>query len=200
MTAKEDKANHEQEITKNTTGEHDSLNNAAVAEAVVEEKASASASNEQNLSDLDQHKAAWEKEREELLGQLMRKQADFDNFRRISRADQGESREYGLFKFLEKLLPVLDNLERALQSARKETVSDSYVEGLDMIYRQMLQLLEQEGVTAMVPTGQPFDPHYHHAVMQVEEGEPGCVAEELQKGYLYKKRVLRPALVKVCQG
>ena len=69
-----------------------------------------------------------------------------------------------------------------------------------MIYRQMLQLLEQEGVTVMDSQGQPFDPKYHHAVLQVEEGEPGCVAEELQKGYFYKQRVLRPAMVKVCKS
>ncbi len=195
MISKEDKIDQEQEITKNSAGPHAASDNDAGAE----ENATGSASEEPNLSELEQYKAAWEKEKEELLGQLMRKQADFDNFRRISRAEQDESREYGLFKFLEKLLPVLDNLERALESARKEAVSDSYVEGLGMIFRQMLQLLEQEGVSAMEPTGQPFDPHYHHAVMQVEEGEPGCVSEELQKGYLYKKRVLRPALVKVCR-
>lgn len=198
MNAKEDYGHHQQEITNDSAGPHDPLQNEI--EAGVEENAAESEADEPIFSEIEQHKAAWEKEREELIGQLIRKQADFDNFRRISRAEQDESREYGLFKFLEKLLPVLDNLERALQSARKETVSDSYVEGLDMIYRQMLQLLEQEGVTTMEPTGQPFDPHYHHAVMQVEEGEPGCVAGELQKGYLYKKRVLRPALVKVCQG
>lgn len=157
-------------------------------------------SDAQNLSEIEQLKAVWEKEREELMGRLMRRQADFENFRRISRIEQEEFREYGLFKFLEKLLPVLDNLERALGSARKEAVPDVHLEGLDMICRQLFQLMEQEGVSVMDPTGRPFDPNYHHAVLQVEEGEPGCVAGELQKGYLYKKKVLRPALVKVCRG
>lgn len=152
------------------------------------------------LSEIEILKAEWEKEREELKARLMRKQADFDNFRRISRAEQEETREYALFIFLQKLLPVLDNLERAIDSAQAETVPDSYREGLEMIYRQMLQLLEQEGVAMMESLGQPFDPNYHHAVLQVEEGEPGCVVEELQKGYLYKQRVLRPAMVKVCKS
>jgi molecular chaperone GrpE len=154
----------------------------------------------QHLSEIEQMKAVWEKEREELMGRLMRRQADFENFRRISRTEQEETREYSLFRFFEKLLPILDNLERALGSARGESVPDAHIAGLDMIYRQLFQLMEQEGVAVMDPTGRPFDPNYHHAVLEVEEGEPGCVAGELQKGYLYKKKVLRPALVKVCRG
>ena len=153
-----------------------------------------------DLSAGEQQLTSWQQEKEELLARLVRKQADFDNFRRISRAEQEEAREYGLFKFLEKLLSVLDNLERALSSARREAVPDAYTEGLEMIYRQVLQLLEQEGVTVMTPEGESFDPYVHHAVLQVEEGEPGCVVEELQKGYFYKKRVLRPAMVKVCRS
>lgn len=152
--------------------------------------------------------AAWEREKEalmrekeELINLLQRERAGFDNYRRISRAEQDEAREYGLFNFLGRLLPVLDNLERALQSARGENVPASYIEGLEIINRQLLQLLEQEGASPLAALGQPFDPHYHHAVMQTNEGEaaPGTVVEELQKGYLYKKKVLRPALVKVFQ-
>ncbi|MEW5785912.1 MAG: nucleotide exchange factor GrpE [Bacillota bacterium] len=151
---------------------------------------------------------AWQREKEELSGQLqrkhdelLRKQADFDNFRRISRSEQEEAREYALFSFLEKLLPILDNLERALQSARQANVAATYVEGLEMIYKQLAHLLELEGVTVIDCAGRPFDPHYHHAVMQAAEGEgePGTVTEELQRGYMHKKRVLRPAMVKVCR-
>ncbi|HOL17872.1 MAG TPA: nucleotide exchange factor GrpE [Bacillota bacterium] len=188
--------------------DHNHIENSEAAENAAGESSAVDEGSEQalpepeqpELSEIEILKAEWEKEREELKARLLRKQADFDNFRRISRAEQEETREYALFKFLEKLLPVLDNMERAIDSARSEAVPDSYREGLEMIHRQMLQLLEQEGVTVMDSLGQPFDPNYHHAVLQVEEGEPGCVAEELQKGYLYKQRVLRPAMVKVCRS
>ncbi|HPU01621.1 MAG TPA: nucleotide exchange factor GrpE [Bacillota bacterium] len=144
----------------------------------------------------------WEREREELISLLQRKQADLDNFRRISRMREEEIRTYGLFNFLEKLLPVVDNLERALEVARDdENVPESHLKGLQMIHKQLRQLLEQEGVVEIEAVGKQFDPHLHEAVMQTAEGEgePGSVVEEFQKGYLYKDRVLRHAKVKVLQ-
>ncbi len=143
----------------------------------------------------------WEKEKEELLDQIKRKQAEMDNLRRISKMEQKETREYGLHQFLCKLLPILDNLERGLEQARADKdVPESYVNGLEMIYKQLFQVLEQEGVRVMEAAGTSFDPHCHHAVMEVEsEEEPGNVVEELQKGYWHYERVLRPAMVKVCR-
>ena len=134
---------------------------------------------------------------------MQRKQADLDNFRRISRMKEEEIRTYGLFNFLEKLLPVLDNMERALVTAREdEGVPESHLKGLLMIRKQLLQLLEQEGVVEIEAVGKQFDPHYLDAVMQtaVGGGDPGSVVQELQKGYLYKDRVLRHAKVKVMQS
>ncbi len=169
-------------------------------EVEVEEAEAVAAPEDEDLSEHERDKEPWEREKEELMNRLLRKQADFDNYRRISRAEKEEAREYALFEFTAKMLPVLDNMERALDSASKAKVPGSYLEGLEMIYNQLLGLLEQEGVTVIKSAGLPFDPNYHHAVLRVEEGEPGCVAEELQKGYLYKNRVLRPAMVKVCQS
>ncbi len=143
----------------------------------------------------------WQQEKEELLEQLKRKQADIDNLRRISKIEQAEAREYALHHFLCRLLPVLDNLERALESARSdENMPAGHVEGLEMIYKQLMQILEQEGVREIEAVGCKFDPNCHHAVMQEEsdESEPGIVLEELQKGYHHRKKVLRPAMVKVC--
>jgi molecular chaperone GrpE len=145
---------------------------------------------------------ALQQENEELLDRLKRKQADIDNLRRISKMEQAEAREYALYEFLCRLLPVLDNLERGLDSARAdENIPSSYVEGLEMIRKQLIQILEQEGVSAIEAQGMPFDPHCHHAVIQVEaeDSEPGTVIEELQKGYKHRKRILRPAMVKVCR-
>jgi molecular chaperone GrpE len=150
----------------------------------------------------------WEKEIEELTArlqqkhdELLRKQADFDNYRRISKNEKEEVREYALSDFFKKLLPVLDNMERALESARQGNVASSYVEGLEMIQKQLLTLLDQEGVTVIECVGKPFDPNFHHAVLQEEgEGEADLVAAELQRGYMHKKRLLRPSMVKVCRG
>lgn len=147
--------------------------------------------------------AAWAREKDELICLAQRKQADLENFRRICRMKEEEIRTYGLFDFLERLLPVLDNLERALLTASEdESVSESYLQGLLMIRKQLQQLLEQEGVVEIEALGKQFDPHYHDAVMQIAsgEGDPGSVVEELQKGYLYKDRVLRHTKVKVMQG
>ena len=144
----------------------------------------------------------WTRQREELINLVQRKQADLDNFRRISRMKEEEIRSYGLAEFLTKLLPVLDNMERALATAREDgSVPESHIRGLTMIQKQLLQLLEQEGVVPFEALGEMFDPRFHEAVVQCAEGqgEPGSVVEELQKGYLYKDRVLRHAKVKVMQ-
>ena len=142
----------------------------------------------------------WAREKEELINLVQRKQADLDNFRRISRNKEKEIRDYGLLEFFKKLLPVLDNLERALATAcGDESVPEAHYKGLVMIQKQILQLLEQEGVEPIEALGKPFDPHFHEAVMRSaeSEGETDCVAEEIQKGYLYKERVLRPSRVVV---
>jgi len=156
----------------------------------------------EKLTDLEIARQDWEQEKEELLDKLKRKQADIDNLRRISKMEQAEAREYALHQFLCRLLPVLDNLERALESALSdEEVPDSYVEGLKMIHKQLMQLIEQEGVTEIEAAGCPFDPNCHHAVIQEDNNgsEPGTVLEELQKGYRHHKRILRPSMVKVCK-
>lgn len=154
------------------------------------------------LSELEEAHLQWQQEKEELLDRIKRKQADIDNLRRISRKEQAEAREYALHEFLCRLLPVLDNLERGLLATRESAdVPESYIEGLEMIRNQLLQILEQEEVSKIEAVGAPFDPNYHHAVIQVDrdQGEPGTIVEELQKGYCHRKRVLRPAMVKVCQ-
>jgi molecular chaperone GrpE len=101
---------------------------------------------------------------------------------------------------VEKLLPVLDNFERALAAAGAENEeTESLLKGIQMVYDQLQQALEQEGVTVIPTVGETFDPHIHEAVMQIqEEGyDSGVVVEELQKGYLLNERVVRPAMVKV---
>jgi molecular chaperone GrpE len=153
------------------------------------------------LSELEAAEKKWLQEKEELLDSLKRKQADIDNLRRISKMEQADAREYALYEFLSRLLPVLDNIDRALDSAHSaENIPVAFVDGLDMIRKQLLQLFEQEGVSMIESVGEQFDPNCHHAVLQVEseEAEPGTVLEELQRGYRHHKRILRPSMVKVC--
>ena len=155
------------------------------------------------LSELEAARLEWEKEKTELLDKILRKQADIDNLRRISKMEQTEAREYALYDFMNRLLPVLDNIERALEAARAAAgLPATYLEGLEMIRKQLEQILTQEGVSVIEAAGTPFDPHCHHAVMEVEseDHDPGTVTEELQKGYRHRQRILRPSMVKVCRG
>jgi molecular chaperone GrpE len=130
---------------------------------------------------------------------FLRAQADFDNFRRRSRQEKEEFAKYASLKLIEQLLPVVDNFERALAAARDITDPDALQKGVDMIFRQLGQILEQEGLKPIDAVGQPFNPEYHQAIMQVEsaEHEEGIVVEEIQKGYYLKDKVLRPTMVKV---
>ena len=157
---------------------------------------------EDELTEINKATLQWQQEKEELLDIIKRKQADIDNLRRISKLEQADAREYALHEFLCRLLPVLDNLERGLESAHSaEDLPEVYIEGLEMIRKQLMQILEQEGVSAIDTIGCQFDPNCHHAVMQEdsEDSEPGTVLTELQKGYRHRKRILRPSMVKICR-
>ncbi|WP_243734890.1 nucleotide exchange factor GrpE [Paenibacillus turpanensis] len=129
----------------------------------------------------------------------LRTQADFDNFRRRTRQEKEDFAKYASQKLIEQLLPVVDNFERAVTVSKNGGDTDSLLKGIEMIFRQMEQLLDNEGVKAIESIGQPFNPEVHQAVMTVEtdEHEAGTVVEELQKGYMLKDKVIRPAMVKV---
>ncbi|SDT35024.1 molecular chaperone GrpE [Paenibacillaceae bacterium GAS479] len=130
---------------------------------------------------------------------FLRAQADFDNFRRRTQKEKEELGQYASSKLLTQLLPIVDNFERAMAAASGTGDSESLAKGVDMIFRQLQGVLEQEGLKAMETVGQSFNPEFHQAVMSVEsdEHEEGTVVEELQKGYTLKDKVLRPAMVKV---
>lgn len=138
-----------------------------------------------------------EQEKQELMGRLLRLQADFDNYRKRMRAEKEILEENANFNLIQKLLPVVDNLERASQSSAE--AKEAVVEGLAMITRQFLEILKKEGVEPMDCRGKPFDPNYHEAVLQEKNPDhiPGTVIEEIQKGYFMKDRVLRISMVKV---
>ncbi|MBB3127279.1 molecular chaperone GrpE [Paenibacillus rhizosphaerae] len=129
----------------------------------------------------------------------IRTQADFDNFRKRTQKEKEDLAKYASSKLVTELLPVVDNFERALAAAGEGIEMESFTKGVSMIFRQLEGVLQAEGLQAMVTVGEPFNPEYHQAIMQVEsdEYEEGIVVEEVQKGYMLKDKVLRPAMVKV---
>ena len=141
--------------------------------------------------------AELEQEKDEMNKRLLRLQADFDNYRKRSRAEKDEMVDYATFDLVRRLLPVIDNLERACAAA--EESPEGLVGGVSMVTRQLKELLEREGLQTIDCKGKPFDPQCHEAVLTEESGEhsPNTVVGELQRGYRMKDRVLRPSMVKV---
>jgi molecular chaperone GrpE len=139
--------------------------------------------------------------KEELISRFQRLQAEFDNYRRRTQAEKEELATVAIQGFLVMLLPVVDNFERALGVVNGVKDIDSFREGIEMIYKQLINVLREEEVFPIESVGQPFDPNKHEAFM-VEESDdidPNIVLEEFKKGYEYKGKVIRPSMVKVSQ-
>lgn len=135
----------------------------------------------------------------ELNNKLLRTHADYENFRRRTKEEREAAAKYRAQSLIEGLLPALDNFERALMVDPQQDETKSLLQGMEMVYRQMQEVLKSEGLEVINAVGQTFDPHLHQAVMQVnsDEYDANQVVEELQKGYRLKDRVIRPSMVKV---
>lgn len=135
-------------------------------------------------------------ERDELKELLLRRQAEFDNFRKRTERERSEYVQFAAMDTVKELLPVLDDFERAL---RVECNSPEYVKGIEMIYSRMAETLKKQGLEAIDAVGKPFDPHLHQAIERVEttEAEDNTVLGEFQRGYNFKGKLLRPAMVRV---
>ncbi|MGD0127115.1 MAG: nucleotide exchange factor GrpE [Terriglobia bacterium] len=133
-----------------------------------------------------------------LYDRLLRKQAELDNFRKRTQRERGEFRQIANEGLIRELLPVLDGFERALKQ-RDPAVPESFYKGMELLHRQLNDVLARAGLEAMETAGQLFDPHFHQAVETVED--PGRrdqeIVEELQRGYTFNSRLLRPAIVRV---
>ncbi len=138
---------------------------------------------------------------EELEDRVKRQMAEFENFRKRTDREKTQMFETGAKSVIEKILPVVDNFERGLQTPVPEGGNDSFMEGMNMVYKQLMTELENIGVKPIEAIGTEFNPDFHNAVMQVEseEFESGIVAQELQKGYLYHDTVVRHSMVAVVQ-
>lgn len=138
---------------------------------------------------------------EELEDKVKRQLAEFENFRTRSEREKSQMYDMGAKGVLEKILPVVDNFERGLTAAPDDESAKGFVDGMNMIYKQLMTELENMGVKPIEAVGHEFDPEFHNAVMQVEsdEYETGFVAQELQKGYMYRDTVIRHSMVAVVQ-
>lgn len=138
-------------------------------------------------------------ERDNLLDRLARAQAEFENARRRAAKEQQAFRDYAAADAIKALLPVMDSFERAL---RVNTESSDFRSGIELIYKQLQDALAKLDVRAIPAKGAPFDPHYHEAIELVDTSEVPDheVIEELQRGYKFKDRLLRPAMVKVARN
>ncbi|OAB30049.1 nucleotide exchange factor GrpE [Paenibacillus macquariensis subsp. defensor] len=162
---------------------------------------------EQSTSSLEQELVSTlELERLQALAdenqqRVLRTQADFDNYRKRTQKEKEEFAKYASTKLITELLPIVDNFDRAFSTVVEDNLNESFSKGMNMIYRQLEGVLQAEGLVPMDSVGQPFNPEFHQAIMQVESEEypEGTVVEEIQKGYMLKDKVLRPAMVKVSQ-
>jgi len=137
-------------------------------------------------------------EKQELMNTLVRRQADFENYRKRIEKERQQERHRGVEELIEQLLPMLDAFDRALVG-HDDPANADYRKGFEMIRGQLWSALAKQGLERVQSVGKEFDPHLHHAIENVETAEhaPGVVVGELQPGYLFHGRVLRPAMVRV---
>ncbi|PYU26852.1 MAG: nucleotide exchange factor GrpE [Acidobacteria bacterium] len=151
-----------------------------------------------DVASLTERLARLQTEKDELMQTLVRRQADFENYRKRVERERQEDRRHGIGRLIEDLLPVLDAFERALK-AHDDPAYEEYRKGLDLIYRQLWDTLARHGLERIVASGKPFDPYYHQAIERVESAEhpEGTILDVLQDGFLFHGRVVRPSVVRV---
>lgn len=147
----------------------------------------------------DKKQDALKQKVEELEDKVKRQMAEFENFRKRTDKEKTAMFETGAKSVVEKILPVVDNFERGLATVPEEEKGSGFAEGMQMIYKQLMTELDAIGVKPIEAVGQEFNPEFHNAVMQVEseEYESGVIAQELQKGYMYRESVVRHSMVAV---
>jgi molecular chaperone GrpE len=135
---------------------------------------------------------------QDLRQTLLRRQADFENYRKRVERERQDDRRHGIGRLIEEILPVLDGLERGLQ-AHDDPAYEEYRRGLELIYRQLWEILSRQGLERIVAAGKPFDPNFHQAIERVHSTDypEGTVVEVLQDGFIFHGRVLRPSSVRV---
>ena len=175
----------EKEKTEKAVSEEKETKEAAASEK--EEKAS------------EKKKDPKDEKIDELNDKLKRSMAEFDNYRKRTDKEKSAMYEIGAKDVIEKILPIVDNFERGLNSIPEDAKGSAFADGMEKIYKQFVKTLDDMGVKPIEAVGKPFDPNFHNAVMHVEDENLGenVVAVELQKGYTYKDSIVRHSMVQV---
>lgn len=204
---KENKAAEAESKAAENTQEQEAQNEEETREAAEENEAEDSEekdseekdSKDKGLFGKKKKKDKKDEQIEDLNDRLRRQMAEFDNFRKRSEKEKSQMFDMGARSIIEKVLPVVDNFERGLAAVPEDQKDDAFVTGMDKVYKQLMTEFDSIGVKPIEALGQEFNPDLHNAVMQVEsdEYEPGVVAQELQKGYMYKDTVVRHSMVAV---
>lgn len=154
------------------------------------------------LKVMEEKAESLKNEAEETHDRLLRLAAEFENYKKRSAREMNDFRKFANESFVKAMLPVVDNLDRAIESSTNDKhANSSVVEGVNMTLREILKVFEQYNITPFESLGKTFDPSLHQAVMQEDDGEypENTVSKELQKGYMIHDRLLRPAMVVVCK-
>ena len=167
-----------------------------------EQYRSDAAGSQENLQDDDPRNAPPESDLKAALDRYLRLAAEFENYKKRAQKDQDEYRKYSNERLLKELLPVLDNLQRAIQHGQASGNQDGVLQGVELTLKKYQDILSRFGVTPIPSVGLPFDPAVHQAVAKVESKghKPNTVVEEYEKGYFLHDRVLRPAMVTVADS
>lgn len=168
-----------------------------VSTEISEEEAAETTEAVQEEAALDAEKLAAELA--DLNQRFLRVAADFDNYKRRTVQEKEDLVKYSNAKIMGELLPVLDAFQLALKNPGESQEAQNVIKGVEMLYRQIMQVLEQAGMSKIEAVGQPFDPKLHEAIMQVDDDSvpEDTVVEELRAGYVLNERVIRPSMVKV---
>ena len=203
MNAKEleNEVKKDVELPEETVETPEEVVEEAVTEEVTEESTEEEASTEKKGFFKKKEKKDKKDEKiEELNDRLIRQMAEFDNFRKRSEREKSQMFEIGAKDIVEKILPVVDNMERGLATvSEEEMANNAFAQGMEKVYKHFMIVLEQAGVKPIEAVGTEFNPDFHNAVMHIEDETVGenIVVEEFQKGYMYRESVVRHSMVKV---
>ncbi len=202
----------EKDINVEVNAGEDEIKVDADNEVKEEENFEVEAENADESSKKESRKEKKEKKKEEkekkdkkdeeiadLKDRVTRQMAEFENFRKRTEKEKSQMFEVGVKTMVEKILPVVDNFERGLAQVPEDKKNDSFVEGMNMIYKQMMTAFDEIGVKPIEAVGKEFDPNLHNAVMHVDDDTlpENSIVEEFQKGYIYHDQVVRHSMVKV---
>ena len=189
----------EEETAEDAADTEDSAEQAEESESDTDEGKEDSKAEKKKFFGKKNKKDKKDEKIDELTDRLTRQMAEFDNFRKRTEKEKSQMYEIGAKDIIEKILPIVDNFERGLGSMNEEEKATPFAEGMEKIYKQLMTTLESLGVKPIDAVGQEFNPDFHNAVMHVEDEEldENIIAEEFQKGYMYRDSVVRHSMVKV---